>query len=649
MTVPARRRTARSLAAVAAGCALVGGIACAPAPAASQSAPGLAPKGGGLFAGFDRAVDAFPISDSAGRPFAFPLLGGLDRPRPQLVDIDADGDLDLFVQEYGGQMMFFERVAAADGRPARYAWRTDRWRGLDVGEWSRFVDVDGDGDQDLLAESPYSFVRWHRNDGGRARASFTVAADTVKDADGRPIFADRQNIPQVTDLDCNGRLDLMLGRVDGTITRYEMRTLDPARGPLFGLVTERFEGIQIIGGDAVQTAPVQGNVPGNAPVSPVVPGPTRHGANTMAITDVDGDGDPDILWGDFFEPGLLLIRNNGTCPAPQMRETPAPFPIGAPLRTSGYNAPTVGDLDGDGDLDLLVGVLGGAYDPSLTSRDNLFKLEQTAPGRYAVRSSRFLDGLDVGNESSPALADLDGDGDLDLLLGNKIDPGSSASGSLQHFENVGTRSAPAFRARGRIPVAAAFHLAPALGDLDGDGDPDLVLGTWRDALLYFRNEGTRVAPKFVLADSALLTLTRGSHAAPSLADLDGDGDLDLLVGEASGSVNYYRNDGTPAAARFTLVSDEWEGIAGGRRSAPRAADVDGDGDLDLVVGNESGNPLVYRNTGSARAPSFSRETAPVDWPPLGTPAFGDLDGDGDSDALLGTASGGLIHLRNPAR
>ena len=530
MTIRLPHRTARSLAAAATLCMLACAHATTPPPAVSQS------PAAGLLARFERKVDAFPIADSAGRPFAFPLLGGLDRPRPQLVDIDDDGDLDLFVQEYGGQMMFFERVVAADGRPARYVWRTDRWQDLDIGEWSRFVDVDGDGDQDLLAESPYSFVRWYRNDGGRTRASFTVAADTVKDADGRPVFADRQNIPQFTDLDCNGRLDLMLGRVDGTVTRYEMRALDPARGPLFGLVTERFEGIQIIGGDAVQSQPVQGNVPGNAPVTPVAPGPTRHGANTMAITDIDGDGDPDILWGDFFEPGLLLIRNTGTCPAPSMRETPTPFPVGSPLRTSGYNAPTVGDLDGDGDLDLLVGVLGGAYDPNRTSRDNLFHLEQTAPGRYAVRSNRFLDGLDVGNESSPALADL-----------------------------------------------------------------------------------------------------------------DGDGDLDLLVGEASGTVNYYRNDGTASAAKFSLVSDEWEGIQAGRRSAPRAVDLDADGDLDLVVGNESGKPLVYRNTGSAKAAALRREPASIDWPPLSAPAFGDLDGDGDPDALVGTASGGVIHLRNLAR
>ena len=71
-----------------------------------------------------------------------------------------------------------------------------------------------------------------------------------------------------------------------------------------------------------------------------------HGANTMALADHDGDGDLDLFWGDFFEPGLLLIPNGGTCPAPNFRNPPAQFPVGSPMLTSGYNAPAFGDLSG---------------------------------------------------------------------------------------------------------------------------------------------------------------------------------------------------------------------------------------------------------------------------------------------------------------
>ena len=581
-----------------------------------------------LWPTFERLVAGFPIADDSGHAFTFPLLGGFEHPRPQLADIDGDGDLDLFVQEYPGRLIYFERTGPDGISPASYTWRSDRWLGLDVGEWSRLVDADGDGDLDLFAESPYSYMRWYRNDGGKRAARMVVVADSVRDVNGAPIFADRQNIAQFADLDCNGKLDMMLGRVDGTVARYEMASLDSA-GPRFRHLIDRFEGIQIIGGDANQNGP---------------PGPTLHGANTMALVDVDGDGDRDILWGDFFEPGILWIRNNGSCAAPSMRETPIPFPPGSPLRTSGYNAPAVADLDGDGRLDLLVGVIGGAYDPSTTSTANLYLMTQPAPGQWTIRTRRFLDMLDVGSESSPALGDIDGDGDLDLVIGNKTEPGAAGTASLYFLRNTGTAKAPAFRQSGTLPVAPGYHYAPALADLDGDGKLDLILGTWRDAVQYYRNDGTASAPHFALADSALVKITRGSHTTPALADLDGDGDLDLVVGESSGTLNYYRNDGTRTAPRFTLVSDEWLGVKAGARAVPRLVDLDGDRLLDLVIGTQAGPPLVYRNTGTKTQPAFAAETATVDWPQFSAPAFGDLDGDGRVDLLVGNAGGGLVYF-----
>ena len=609
-------------------------LGCAPLPAATQGPAGeLLPR-------LERHVSAIPIADSAGRQFALPFLGGLERPRPQLVDIDGDGDLDLFIQEFTNRMTFFERSDSA-GQP-RWTWRTDTWENLAIGDWSRFIDLDGDGDQDVLSESPYSFIRWYRNDGTARAAKFTLAADTLYDVRGEPIFADRQNIPQLGDLDCNGRIDLMLGRVDGTITRFELRNIE-GNAPRFGFITDRFEGIQILGGDATPGGPPPMAIPGAGAITP-----SLHGANTMALVDLDRDSDLDILWGDFFEPGLLWIRNDGGCGSPSMRERPVPFPLGDPIRTSGYNAPTPGDLDGDGDLDFLVGVLGGAYNPTRTARDNLYLLEQTAPRTFEVKSTRYLDGFDLGSESSVALNDLDADGDLDMLVGNKIEPEGELAG-LYLIENVGSVKAPSFRMRSKLPVDPAYHYAPALGDLDADGDADLVLGTWRDALLYYRNDGSRTAPKFVLADSMLVQLSRGSHASPTLGDIDGDGDLDLFVGEASGTVNQFRNDGSRTSPRFTLVTDEWEGLQEGRRTAPRLVDLDGDRDLDLVIGTEAGTPILFRNTGSGARPEFARvREAPV-WPSLSVPALGDLDGDGDLDAILGNSAGGVIHLEGIGR
>ena len=99
---------------------------------------------------FVRSVDAFPVHDENGRAYNPPFLGGFNVPRPQFADIDGDGDIDLFLQERPGELMLFENV----GGPARpeFVWRTDRYQNLSVGEWTRFVDFDRDGDLDLLSE-----------------------------------------------------------------------------------------------------------------------------------------------------------------------------------------------------------------------------------------------------------------------------------------------------------------------------------------------------------------------------------------------------------------------------------------------------------------------------------------------------------------
>ena len=610
---------------LAAGCAS-GGVA---PPAGADIAPETPAPG----PGFTRSVTPFPVYDESGAAYEIPFLGGFNVPRPQWVDIDADGDLDLFVQETTNRLLFFEREDTPEGR--RHTWRPEAYADLEVGEWFRFVDVDGDEDRDLLAESPFSYVRLYRNTGTAGGATFELIADTLRDTRGEAIFSDRQNIPNAADMDCDGRLDLLIGRLVGTVTRYEATGAIGENASPFRHITDRFEDIEIIADPAAAGAlpPFDGLRP------------SLHGANTMALADFDADGDTDMFWGDFFEAGLLLIENAGSCAAPNLRVEPRPFPLDDPIRTSGYNAPTFGDYDGDGDLDLLMGVLGGAYNANTTTADNLMLFSQEADGGFELRTRRFISQIDVGSESVVSLVDLDGDADLDMLLGNKIDPSDLTNSHVFLFENEGTATEPAFRRAGRFDMPGAYHNAPAFGDLDGDGDLDMLLGTWRDEIRYVRNEGSASEPDFTLVDSAFVEITRGSNATPALGDLDGDGDLDLMIGESSGALNYYENVGSPAEPNFEFVSDEYGEIDIGRRSFPKLVDHDGDGDLDLVVGTESDGIRYFRNDGDPAAPRFVE--ADGDFPPpealplFATPEFGDLDGDGDLDLVLGTAGGGI--------
>ncbi len=573
---------------------------------------------------YEREVSPFVLVGESGEEYLFPFLGGLNYPRPQFLDIDLDGDNDQFIQESSGRVMFFENTGTANS--PIFTWRTDRFSDLDIGEWFRFVDMDGDGDFDLLTERRFSYIKYLRNDGGVGSPNFVLATETLVDSNGKALFSDRQNIPSLTDIDCDGNLDLFIGKLTGTVARYEMTSMSDDGVPIFDLVTDNFEGIEIVGAFA-----------------------GHHGANTMAFGDVDDDGDQDLFWGDFFEPGLLFIENTGSCEDPDLTGMPQPFPTNEPLVTSGYNASLLADWDLDGDLDLFIGVLGGAFDANMSTVDNYFYFEQTPEG-FKHRTTTFISNLDLGNETIPVLVDQDSDGDLDLYVSNKIEPLDKSTGRLAYFENTGTRALARFEYKSKMDLEEGYHFAPSFGDLDADGDLDMLLGSWSNSVIYFENQGNSATPNYVKVSDAIVTLTRGSNTTPDLSDVDGDGDLDLMVGETSGAMNFYLNDGTPEEPKFTLVSDKYGGWDIGRRSIPVFADEDNDGDEDLFIGSDVNGLSLYRNESGPAGIVFALDSTFVfDVPQFGTPTFGDIDADGDSDVIVGGVGGGISFFRNRKR
>ena len=249
----------------------------------------------------------------------------------------------------------------------------------------------------------------------------------------------------------------------------------------------------------------------------------------------------------------------------------------------------------------------------------------------------------------PQLADLDNDGDLDILASG-YDDDTEQSRTL-YFENVGTATAPSFAA----PVLDPFGLDAlpseqdlvvfSLVDLDGDGDLDILGGSYEN-FIYLPNNGTAAAPSFgeaVLNPFGLENALSDDddYLFPATADLDGDGDFDLLLGGYYGNF-FVENTGTATAPAFGMAVNNPFNINPGPEEGyflNTLADFDLDGDVDLVTGSYYSTLEYFENTGTSADADFAAPIddlftfTPGDEGGIIIPTSGDLDGDGDVDLL----------------
>lgn len=614
--------------------------ACAPPPLVAQ-----APLD------FVRNMYPFEIRGLDGAAHAYPFAGGFVQPRPQLVDLDNDGDADLVVDEGGRGLSYFENVG--EGGPGHgFAWRSDGLDGIAPGTWFRMGDLDDDGDPDLITQGASGRVRYYRNTGTAENATFTLAADELMQTNGiDPVTNEDTSIPALVDIDGDGDLDFLHGQADrGHITFFRN---DGVSGglPQLTLITVDFEGIEVFEESPTCEEPVSG---GRG---------SLHGANALAFVDLDDDSDFELFWGDFFARSLYFFNNTGSAADPEYALISEVFPLDEPLTSGGYNTSFFGDVDEDGDADLVIGILGGLCSSIENKFDNLYFYENAgtpSDEQYTLRSERLIEGVDLGERAVPVLADVDGDGDLDMVIGN--DPLGLLGSQLAYYENKGNASGASFRLTDPDWLSLVYDFgayAPVFADMDGDDDLDLIVGGFNGRLAFLRNTGSSTSPNYVLEDERFQNIDVGQYIRLSLGDVDGDGDLDLLTGESNGLLKIYRNTGTPQTPAFDTESNGSPvsadlayrdgiglGIDVGFDSAPRFVDIDTDGDLDVLTGTQEGPIRFFRNTGSTTNPAYVEEEGIAAFRPTTVPAFGDLDNDGDPDMVVGNRSGGLLFYSN---
>jgi hypothetical protein len=563
---------------------------------------------------FQRQLNPFPIIID-GAELEIPFLGGFNKPNPQFVDWNEDGLTDLFVRDQDGRLQYFLNNGSAD--EPNFEFQTKAFQNLDVGQWFTFFDYDHDDDIDLMASPQSPDVTLFEN----VSDSLILAVSQLLDDSSVAVHGGQIVIPTIADIDGDGWEDLFVGGVSGAVTYY--RNLGLTDGlPVYHLETNSFEDILIVW------------VPGRD---------DRHGANALEFYDIDDDEDLDLFWGDYYQPGLFFLENFGTSSDPDIPDSLMidSYPQNEPVSSAGFNVPRLIDLNSDGAAELFVGVQSGIYGTDFV--DNFWYYDMTVEGDFGLVTKNYFEQIDLISGTIPTLADMDSDGDLDLFIGNEFDASNSGwKGDVYFFENIGSAVSPQFEMvdSSYFDEGMGNNMAPAFGDLDGDGDFDALVGDYNGEISFFLNDGSPTEPNFSY-QGKFLEIDLAGRATPALGDVEGDGDLDLYVGDKNGSVHVWSNEGDPANYNFMKISDDlFPGEDLGLEIALELADFDNDGDLDLLIGNQSGELYLANPSGSEL---HQLEQLPHSGLNL-APTIGDMDSDGKMDLIVGSNEGGLQYF-----
>lgn len=601
-----------------------------------------------------------------------PWAGGINSAQYNTADLNNDGIDDLILFDRTSN-----KVSTYLAEDNKYKYMPDYESYFPTGmtNWVIMRDYDCDGKKDIFTSSAFG-ITLYRNISEGGEPAWEVSADPVTTLGTGSVINLKVNgsdIPAIEDMDGDGDLDiLMFGFNGGEIQYHQNFTIERTGGcgvPDFERITNNWGDFSECGCGVFAFKGENCRPSGGREL--------HVSGKSLLAYDMDGDGDMEVVIGEEDCNRLYLFENKGNATDPII-DGFVTFPNAtAPVNLITFPAAFLEDINFDGKKDLLVSPNRSSN--SLFSPSNFQKsswmysnMGSNSIPNFQFDSFNFLQSemIDHGNNSSVAFVDEDGDGDLDMLVTSHGQVGrlTGYKSQISLYRNVGTKASPAFELENddylTFSLSQFANMKLQIADVNGDGKKDLVIATTLlnsfGYLVFYLANTSSDGLNFTDQQLTVLSGQLASFDNPFYFDIDKDGLIDLLVGRSNGNLSYFKNFGTSEVPDFQLETDNFYDIElsfTNRNLVPTVGDLDGDGNMELITTDGSGQLSIYKNFLNHLNAPFAREkdnyfntlTENRGEFRLGTktlPVAVDLYNSGTPVIVLGTAQGGLQMLKN---